>query len=389
MEATGLGIWEMDLETEIVSYNAHCAALLGLPPESPMAYERALLALHPDDREKVREAVRRAHDPAGDGMFTVEYRTLGLGDGVQRWITASGRVFFRAGRAVRFLGTLLDITERAELMAREQKARAAAEEANRLKDEFLATVSHELRTPLTSIMGWASILGGARSNPAMLAKGIEVIDRNAKAQKAIIDDILDVSRIITGQLRVSQEPVDFDAVVKDTIDVVTPSAAAKNIDVRYVRGGGTCRVVGDSFRLRQVLWNLLSNALKFTPPRGRVEVTLDQRGGAVRLRVADTGEGIAPALLPYIFDRFRQADGSTTRRHGGLGLGLSIVRHLVELHGGEVHAESPGKGRGATFTMELPVWPSAPDRAPSRDDTTGGPPPTRAPEQPLEGVKGD
>jgi PAS domain S-box-containing protein len=391
VEATGLGIWEMDLETEIVSYNAQCAALLGLPPGSPMAYEGTLLALPPDDREKVREAVRRAHDPAGDGMFTVEYRTLGLGDGVQRWIAASGRVFFRAGRAVRFLGTLLDITERAELMAREQKARAAAEEANRLKDEFLATVSHELRTPLTSIMGWASILGGARSNPAMLAKGIEVIDRNAKAQKAIIDDILDVSRIITGQLRVSQEPVDFDAVVKDTIDVVTPSAAAKNIDVRYVRGGGSCRVVGDSDRLRQVLWNLLSNALKFTPPGGRVEVTLDQRGGAVRLRVADTGEGIAPAQLPYIFDRFRQADGSTTRRHGGLGLGLSIVRHLVELHGGEVHAESPGKGRGATFTMELPVRPSAPDRAPSRDDTTGGPLPTRAPEQALEGVsvKGD
>lgn len=196
----------------------------------PLDYARALTAIHPDDRERVRKAVQRALDPAGDGVYAVEYRTVGLHSGVMRWIVARGRAFFSAGRGVRFLGTTVDITERAELMAREQKARAAAEEANRLKDEFLATISHELRTPLTAIMGWASILGRNQPSAAKLAKGIDVIHRSAKAQTALIEDILDVSRIITGNLRIEQELVDLDAVVKDALDAVMPSAAAKDID---------------------------------------------------------------------------------------------------------------------------------------------------------------
>ncbi len=372
MEATGLGIWEMDPETEKISCNEQCLALLDLPPGIPLDYELALAAIHTDDREVVRKAVQRALDSTGDGAYVVEYRTAGLHSGVTRWIAARGRAFFSAGRDVRFLGTIVDITERAELMAREQKARAAAEEANRLKDEFLATVSHELRTPLNAIMGWASILSGALPSTAKLARGLEVIERNAAAQKGLIEDILDVSRIITGNLRVEQELVDFDAVVKEALDVVMPSAAAKYIDVRYPRGGGPWRLVGDSRRLRQVVWNLVSNAVKFTPPGGRVEVALDREDDTVRLRVADTGEGIAPELLPHIFDRFRQADGSTTRRHGGLGLGLSIVRQFVELHGGKVHAESPGEGGGATVTIELPARVISPKLTPSRDDGDAG-----------------
>jgi signal transduction histidine kinase len=242
---------------------------------------------------------------------------------------------------------------RAELR-REQEARAAAEEANRLKDEFLATVSHELRTPLCSIMGWASILRRAPPSEETLAKGLTIIARNADAQRTIIEDILDMSRIITGRLRIEPAAVDLDAVVADAVDVMRPAALAKAIDLRYERGRRPCRLVVDPARLSQIVWNLLSNAVKFTPHGGHVEVTLDSAGPAVELRVADSGQGIPPALLHHVFDRFRQGDPSMTRRHGGLGLGLAIVRQLVELHGGEVRAESPGPGRGSTFTVTLP-----------------------------------
>ncbi|MFS8065091.1 MAG: ATP-binding protein [Byssovorax sp.] len=361
-EATGLGIWEMDPEMKKLSCNEECLALLGLPPGSSLDYEGFLHALHPDDRARVHEAVQRAVHPASDGVYAIEYRTVSLHGGVERCVAARGHlVDAGAGRPRRFVGTILDITERAELMAREQKARAAAEEANRLKDEFLATLSHELRTPLNAIMGWASILSGALPSTAKLARGLEVIERNAQAQKAIIEDILDVSRIVTGNLRIEPEPVDLDAVIKDSLDIILPSAAAKSIDVSYPRGSGPCCLVGDPQRLRQIVWNLLSNAVKFTPIGGHVEVGLERASGAVRLRIKDTGEGIPPELLSLVFDRFRQADSSTTRRHGGLGLGLSIVRHLVELHGGEARAESPGKGQGATFTIELPVRAIAPE----------------------------
>ena len=367
METTGLGIWEMSSDKTSLLCNEQCLELLGLPPGSSLDYEGFLRALHPDDRAKVHEAVQRAVDPASDGTYSIEYRTVSAHKGVEHCVAARGHVVDAgAGRPRRFIGTIVDITERAELMAREQKARAAAEEANRLKDEFLATVSHELRTPLNAIMGWASILSGALPGTTKLARGLEVIERNAAAQKAIIEDILDVSRIITGNLRIEPERVDFNAVVEDALDVVLPSAAAKDIEVRCRRGSSPLHLVGDSRRLRQIAWNLLSNAVKFTPPGGRIEVALDRAGGKVRLRITDTGEGIAPDLLPHVFDRFRQADGSTTRRHGGLGLGLSIVRHLVELHGGEARAESPGRGLGTTFTVELPIRARTPEPAASR-----------------------
>jgi PAS domain S-box-containing protein len=354
-EATGIGICEMDPETERISCSESCSALLGLPPRAPATNEDFLSALHPDDREPLRVAVQRALDPAGDGAYAAEYRTLGLHDGVKRWIAANGRAFFEARRAVRFVGTVLDVTERVELMAREQKARALAEGANRLKDEFLATVSHELRTPLTSISGWASILAAKPYDLPMIAKGIEIIGRNAKVQTRIVDDILDVSRIVTGRLHIEQKSVDFDAVVKEAIEEAMPSAVAKGIGLRYRHEHGPCNLVGDPVRLGQIVWNLLSNAVKFTPHGGRIDVELSRTHAEARLRVVDDGEGIDPTLLPHVFERFLQADSSITRRHGGLGLGLSIVRELVKLHGGETSAESEGKGRGSTLTVTLPI----------------------------------
>jgi signal transduction histidine kinase/ActR/RegA family two-component response regulator len=237
----------------------------------------------------------------------------------------------------------------------EQEARRKAEEANRVKDEFLSTVSHELRTPLNAILGWTWLLGGGKLDAEAAARAVATIERNARAQSQIIDDLLDVSRIITGKLRLQMAEIDLTHVIEAALDSVRPAADAKEIRVECRLDPATAAVSGDPHRLQQVVWNLLSNAVKFTPRGGGVEVRLARAGGQVELRVADTGIGIQPDFLNYVFDRFRQADSSTTRAHGGLGLGLAIVRHLVELHGGTVHAESEGENLGAAFTVRLPV----------------------------------
>jgi signal transduction histidine kinase len=247
-----------------------------------------------------------------------------------------------------------------ELVSREQQARHRAEEANRLKDEFLSTVSHELRTPLNAILGWTWILLGDRLDPEGARRAVQTIERNARAQSQIIDDLLDVSRIVTGKLRLKMRPVALEGIVEAAVESVRPAAEAKSIQMETRSGplpdGSELR--GDPARLQQVVWNLLSNAVKFTPPGGRVEVAVDEEGDQARIRVSDTGIGIAPGFLPYVFDRFRQADSSTTRTYGGLGLGLSIVRNLVELHGGTIDVESRGEGQGAAFTVRLPLSPA-------------------------------
>jgi PAS domain S-box-containing protein len=245
--------------------------------------------------------------------------------------------------------------ENMRLLQYESRARQAAEESNRLKDEFLATLSHELRTPLTAILGWSSMLRDARLDEKTRATALEIIDRNARTQQQIIDDILDVSRIITGQLRLEAEPTDLRAVVEAAVDTVRPAATAKSINLRAAFDPDAGPVMGDPRRLQQVVWNLLLNAVKFTPLGGEAVVRVEREGAHARVVVSDNGAGIAPDFLPYVFDRFRQGDQSTTRTHGGLGLGLAIVRHLVELHGGTVKAESDGAGRGSTFTVELPL----------------------------------
>lgn len=248
-----------------------------------------------------------------------------------------------------------DIARRAALAIDSAKLYREAQEASRSKDEFLSVLSHELRTPLNAILGWATILAGKHGDPDRVTRGIEVIERNARAQVKIIEDILDVSRIITGKLRLERRPLDLEAVLKASIEVIGPTAYAKQVDVVCACDAPLPRINGDPDRLQQVAWNLLSNAVKFTPKGGRVELRVERANAAVVLRVSDTGPGISPDFLPYVFDRFRQADSSSSRSHGGLGLGLAIVRHLVEMHGGSVSAESPGALGGATLTVTLPA----------------------------------
>jgi signal transduction histidine kinase len=245
--------------------------------------------------------------------------------------------------------------EVAVLLNREQKARRSAEEANRLKDEFLAVVSHELRTPLTPIFGWTRMLRTMKCNDAVLASALETIERNARTQEHIINDLLDVSRIVTGNLRLDVRPLELASVIEPAIDIVRPTAEAKNIRIETIVNRQTGMILGDADRLQQVVWNLLFNAVKFTTEGGRIDVHLQQSGSCVELIISDTGQGISPDFLPHVFDRFRQADSSTKRTHGGLGLGLSIVRHLTEMHGGTVQADSSGEGEGATFTVKLPL----------------------------------
>ena len=245
--------------------------------------------------------------------------------------------------------------ENMRLLEHESAARAAAEESNRLKDEFLATLSHELRTPLTSILGWSNMLLAGKMDEETTRGAMQSIERNARMQHQIVNDLLDVSRIITGNLRFEPQPTDVRAVVLAAIDTVRPAADAKNIALRAEFDPRADPVMGDAARLQQVAWNLLANAVKFTPAGGEVRVSIERAGERLRFTVADTGDGIRADFLPYVFDRFRQGDQSSTRRYGGLGLGLSIVRHLVELHGGTVRAASDGEGRGATFIVELPL----------------------------------
>jgi signal transduction histidine kinase/DNA-binding response OmpR family regulator len=245
--------------------------------------------------------------------------------------------------------------ERAQLLIREQAARADAEQANRTKDEFLATLSHELRTPLSAILGWSHLVRTGKLDEPQMSRAFETIERNARSQSQLIDDLLDVSRIITGKLQIEPRAVDLCTVVEAASDAVRPSIEAKGIKFETVLDKEACLVLGDANRLQQIVWNLLSNAIKFTPTGGRVSAAVKRVGARVRISVSDSGTGITSAFLPYIFDRFRQADGSTTRVHGGLGLGLSIVKHLVELHDGGVEVQSAGKDQGATFTVSLPL----------------------------------
>jgi signal transduction histidine kinase len=244
--------------------------------------------------------------------------------------------------------------ERAELLGREQEARREAERVNRTKDEFLATLSHELRTPLNAMLGWSHLLETGQLEPASVERAVKVIKSNALAQKQLIEDILDVSRIINGKMMLNMSAVDIPGIVGGALDTLRPAAEAKRITLT-IDVPDVLETCGDRDRLQQVVWNLLSNAIKFTPRDGRVDVRVENLGTDLRIVVSDNGHGIAPAFIPHIFDRFSQADSSPTRAHGGLGLGMAIVRHLVELHGGTVQAESEGENRGAMFTVTLPI----------------------------------
>jgi signal transduction histidine kinase/ActR/RegA family two-component response regulator len=258
--------------------------------------------------------------------------------------------------AIRMAANLAAVAiENVRLFELESSARASAESSNRLKDEFLATLSHELRTPLTAVLGWLSLLRSGKLDEATREQALATIERNANAQAQLIEDILDVSRIITGKSGIVVRPFDLKGVIDAAIASVHPAAEAKQIHIEKIIDATASLIWGDANRLQQVIWNLLSNAVKFTPKEGRITVSLERVNSHTQIRVSDTGQGINADFLPYVFDRFRQADSTSTREHSGLGLGLAIVRHLVEMHGGSVRAESDGEGHGATFILDLPV----------------------------------
>ena len=363
LESADIGTWDFNPLTGELTWDPRSKELFGLGPDATVNYEVFLAGLHPDDREPMHEAVQRALDPASGGVYAVEYRTVGLEDGVERWIAANGQAFFdSSGRAVRFIGTVRDVTERrraeelrAQQLEQERLLRAQAEEASRLKDEFLAIVSHELRTPLTAFLGYTQLLQRRTHDAAYVARTVEKLVRSAQDQAQIIEDLLDVSRIVSGKLRMEMRPTDLPAVVTAALDTVRPAVEAKGQQLIVELSPEASPVLGDANRLQQVVWNLLSNATKFTPAGGRIHVRLERSGRDVVLTVSDSGQGISPAFLPYVFDRFRQADSTSRRSQGGLGLGLAIVRQLVELHGGTVQVASPGVGQGATFTVCLPL----------------------------------
>ncbi len=278
-----------------------------------------------------------------------------------------GALFFGIGISISILSQarLSLLAKRERLLASEQDARRAAEDANRLKDEFLATVSHELRTPLTAINGWALMLRAGRLDAVQSKRALDTIVRSAKSQNRLISDLLDVSRIIAGKMRLDVAPLNLGSVIHAAVETVLPAAEAKGIRLSLLLDPAAEKMSGDAERLQQVVWNLLSNAVKFAPKGGRVEVRLKRVNSNVEIAVADNGQGIKPEFLPYVFEHFRQEDSGTDRRQGGLGLGLAIVRRIVELHGGTARAESEGLGKGATFTVALPI---APFRGASPDE---------------------
>ena len=317
--------------------------------------------VHPDDLARCLQSYGEGFDTRQP--FRAEYRIRRF-DGQPRWISEQAiPIFEGAGGAFSgFIGSCVDVTEAKQLQAEreetlkaERSAREEAERVGRLKDEFLATVSHELRTPLNAILGWSTLLRRIDPGSPDHGRGLETIERNARVQAQIIGDLLDMSRIISGKVQLDIQPIDLGEVINAAIDSVRPSIEARKLRLRVALDARAGRLRGDPGRLQQVIWNLLTNAVKFTPPGGHIDVVLERVNSHVEVSVEDSGIGIKPEFLAFVFDRFRQADSSTTRRHGGLGLGLSIVKHLVELHGGSVRVKSPGEGQGATFIVALPI----------------------------------
>lgn len=361
LEGADVGLWTCPLPLGKFEWDARVKRHFWLDPDAEVTLEVFYERMHADDRERVRGEIEGAL--SGETSYETEYRTVSPDTGEEKWIRAIGGVFADdAGNAVGFDGITIDVTsrkqaefEREALLASERAARTEAERVSRTKDEFLATLSHELRTPLNAIVGWSQLLGSGPPGPEDLAEGLNVIERNARVQAQLIEDLLDMSRIISGKVRLNVQPVDLSEVIDAAVASVAPAADAKGIRIQKVVEPLAGLVMGDPSRLQQIVWNLLSNAIKFTPKEGRVQIVLKLVNSHLEIVVSDTGAGIKAEFLPHVFERFRQADATTTRRYGGLGLGLAIVKHLSEMHGGDVRVASPGENQGATFSVHLPL----------------------------------
>jgi PAS domain S-box-containing protein len=354
----------------ISSWNAGAERIFGYTPEE--AIGRSVLMLVPMDRKdeepRILERIRRGERI--DHFETLRVRKNGEIFPVSLTISPVKNergTIVGASKIARDITDLKKIAaEREQLLESERTARSQAEHANRMKDEFLSTVSHELRTPLNAIIGWAQVLKDSGSDPAELESGLEVIERNALVQAQLIDDLLDLGRITSGKMILDVEWLDIGAIIHASLESVRHSADLKEIELKTILHNGYYGMMGDKKRLQQVLWNVLSNAIKFTPKRGKVIITVARVNSHLDIAITDNGRGITPEFLPHVFERFRQADSSTTRKYGGLGIGLALVKQLVELHGGTVTAESQGSGHGATFTVSLPVVATRSSAPPSR-----------------------
>ena len=362
MTTAQMGYHYRDFDTGMAIYSDQLGALCGLSSGSSFAnYDDFLNAIHPGDRKCLAEAMARA--TREDTDYVEEFRMV-WPDGTVRWLADRGRVYRdERGEPLYGIGLAWDITARKEaeiereaLYAEERRLRERAEAADRAKDDFLALVSHELRTPLNAIVLWLNILETTpEPDAATLARATAFLKRSVDQQRRLIDDLLDTARIASGKLQLEVRTLDLAAVAEAALEVVRSAAEARGVEIHTLIDLNAGPITGDAGRLQQVLWNLLSNAIKFTPRGGRVHLHIERVEPFVRITVGDTGAGIDPELLPFVFERFRQLDASGKRRHGGLGLGLALVHYLVQLHGGSVRAESPGPGRGTTFTVDLPV----------------------------------
>ena len=350
--ATAQVIWIANAQGEFVDDLQSWQQLTGFTTEALQGWGW-LEAIHPEDRELTAQSWKQAI--ATQKIYEIEHRVL-TAEGIYRFFIARGVPVLDESSQVReWIGTLTNITPRKRMEVALQQRAQELTTANRVKDEFLAVLSHELRTPLTPILGWSKLLQSGKLNASKIAEASATIARNAKLQMQLIDDLLDISRILHGKLSLTTTPVDLGTVLSAALDTVHLEAEAKSLQIQMAIAPAIVTVNGDAGRLQQVVWNLLSNAIKFTQEGGQIAVELLRVGTLAQIQVKDTGKGIESDFLPYVFDYFRQADSATTRKFGGLGLGLAIVRQIVQLHGGTVSVDSPGEGQGTTFTVQIPL----------------------------------
>ena len=343
-----MSVWTARPDGVFYFWNKSAAVYTGMEVGSaPLPHSQLLESVHPDDRVALGTIWEKVIDYAKE--LETKFRVRRTSDGSYRWHL--GRAIPQREETGLINGWIFLATD----IDGEQQALEKAETASRIKDDFLATVSHELRNPLNAIKGWTYLLRSGNLDESRTTKALEVIERNVDLQASLVDDMLDVSRIIEGRLKINFNPLHMIPIVEAALGSIRPTADAKDLRIECNFGAPSDDISGDADRLQQVVWNLLSNAVKFSPRGSRITIGLDQCGDDLQLTVRDTGEGVSPSFLPFVFERFRQADSSTTRTHRGLGLGLAIVRHLVELHGGMVKAESDGEGKGSTFSIMLPL----------------------------------
>jgi PAS domain S-box-containing protein len=383
VRVAGVGLAKFDYNLNTVELSKEAAVLYGISTsELTVTRERVHATFHPDERAELLSIIDQVIDPKGTGWFAREHRVIWQ-TGEVRWLYVRKQVFFEATKSDGSLRPLyailaaIDITDRKQselelerILQQEQRAREEAERANRIKDEFLAVLSHELRSPLNPIMGWTNLLLRGKLNENQTREALLAIQRNAKLQTQLIDDLLDISRIMRGKLALNTAPVELKFVISAALETVELAAETKSIRVCQEFLNSTIQVYGDSGRLQQVVWNLLSNAVKFTPNGGEIKILLiEVEGNYAQIQVTDTGKGINPEFLPYVFEYFRQEDSTTTRKFGGLGLGLAIARQIVEMHGGSIKADSLGENQGTTFTVQIPLFQAANTEVPDEVKT--------------------